>query len=71
MKNYCFKIATLEEYRAERASHIARIKSQVSQVKSVDIKFERNGQGKLFNNILEELKPENEQFHETFVEQGI
>jgi len=66
-KKHCFKIATLEEYLKERASHIARIKSQVSIVRAMDRKYEQNGQGKLFNNILEELKPENEQYHETFM----
>lgn len=66
MKNYCFKIATLEEYREERMSHINRIKSQVAQVKAMDMKFERDGQGKLFNNILDDLKESNEQYHETF-----
>lgn len=67
-KKHCFKIATLEEYRKERASHIARIKSQVAQVEAMDRKFERNGQGKIFNNVLNDLKSENEQFHQTFME---
>lgn len=68
MKDCCFKIATYEEYLQERASHIARLKSQVAQVEAMDRKFERNGQGKLFNNVLDDLKDNNEQFHETFVE---
>lgn len=70
-KAHKFKIATFEEYKQERSSHIARIKSQVAQVKAQDKKFEQDGQGKLFNNILDELKPENEQFHETFVDKPI
>lgn len=64
---HCFKIATLEEYKKYRAKLIRRIKNAVAQVRNWDSKYERNGQYKLFNNILEELKPENEQFHETFV----
>lgn len=68
MKNYCFKIGTLEEYKEERLSHIRRLKNQVKMIEDMDKKFSRNGQGKLFNNILEELKDNNEQFHETFIE---
>lgn len=70
MKNYCFKIGTLEEYTEERAAHIRRLKNQVKFIKDMDAKFERNGQVKLFNNILEELKPENEQYHETFIKKN-
>lgn len=67
VEKHCFKIATREEYAKERARHIARIKNEVAQVQAQDKKYERDGQGKLFNNILEELKPQNEQYHETFV----
>lgn len=69
MQDCCFKIATLEEYKKERATHIARLKSQKAQIEAMDYKFERHGQGKIFNNILEELKESNEQFHETFYEE--
>lgn len=68
-RKHCFKIATREEYEIERNYHIRRLKSQVAQIQAMDRKFERDGQGKLFNNILEELKPTNEQYHQTFVEE--
>jgi len=69
-KKHCFKIATYEEYIEERNYHIRRLKSQVAQVEAMDYKMSRNGQGKLLNNILEELKPENKQFYETFKKRG-
>lgn len=68
-KKHCFKIATEEEYWEARTAHINRIKSQVAQVQAMDQKYNRNGQGKLFNNVLNELTKANEQFHETFIEQ--
>lgn len=64
---HCFKIATLEEYRKFRAKLTKRIKNAVAQVEAWDTKYERNGQCKLFNNVLNELNPRNEQYHETFV----
>lgn len=70
-KKHKFKIANLEEYLEERARHIARIKSEVAQVEAQDKKYQQDGQVKLFNNILEELKPTNEQMHETFMPQEI
>lgn len=66
-KKHMFKIATYEEYVEERNYHIRKLKKQVAMIESMDNKFNRNGQGKLFNNILNELKPQNEQFHETFM----
>lgn len=69
-KKHMFKIATFEEYKAERNYHIRKLKSQVAQIKAMDSKFEQNGQGKLLNNILNELTDDNEQFHETFVPEG-
>ena len=62
-----FKIATLDEYVIERAAHIRRLKCQAEQIRNMDAKFLRDGQGKLFNNILNELTDENEQFHDTFI----
>ena len=66
-KKHCFKIATIEEYKEERNYHIRKLKTQVDLIEAMDRKFERNGQVKIFNNVLNELKPENEQYHETFV----
>lgn len=64
---HCFKIANEEEYKHYRAKLVARIQSAVKQIEAWDTKYERNGQGKLFNNVLNDLKPQNEQFHETFM----
>lgn len=66
-KKHCFKIATVEEYIEDRNRHIRRLKTEVEQIKAMDFKCNRDGQVKFMNNALEELKPENEQFHETFV----
>lgn len=55
MKNCCFKIGTFEEYMEERASHIARLKNEVAQIKNVDAKFENNVNEKKFDDILDEL----------------
>lgn len=66
-KKHCFKIATIEEYKQERNYHIRKLKTQVDLIEAMDRKFERNGQVKIFNNVLNELKPENEQYHETFI----
>lgn len=68
---HCFKIANEQEYDTYRGKLIKRIINTVDQVKAWDTKYHRNGQGKLFNNELNELKPENKQFHETFIEQKI
>lgn len=66
LKNNCFKMATYEEYKQERASHIARLKSQVKQIQDMDFKMKQDGQYKLFNNIMEVLNDSNEQYHDTF-----
>lgn len=70
-KKHCFKIATIDEYREERNYHIRKLKTQVSLIEAMDRKFNRNGQVKIFNNVLNELKPENEQYHETFVKDNL
>lgn len=68
MKNYCFKIATESEYKEERLSHINRIKSQVAQVVATDKKYYRNGTADLWDVVLNELKPDDIHFHESFFE---
>lgn len=70
MKDNCFKIATYEEYMEERKSHIRRLKSQVAQIQAMDYKAHRDGMGKILNNIFEELKDDNKQFHETFIKES-
>lgn len=49
MKNRCFKIATIEEYLEERNAHIRRLLNQVQEIKDMDYKYHRDGQGKLFS----------------------
>lgn len=66
MKDYKFKIATLEEYKEERRSHINRLLAQKRQIEAMDAKFERDGQGKLFNSVFNELKENDKHFYETF-----
>lgn len=66
MKNHKFKIATEEEYKEERARHIRALKKQVEFIENMDKKHYRNGQGKLLNSDLGELKPHNKQFYETY-----
>jgi len=72
MKNRCFKIATYEEYVEERNAHIRRLKSQVAEIKDMDFKYNRDGQGKLISCadvvITEESKAR--PFVETFIEEG-
>ena len=70
IKSNCYKIANEDEYKRERASHIRRLKVQAQQIRDMDRKYNQDGYGKLLNNILNELKPENEQWHETFVNEN-
>lgn len=53
MKNYCFKIGTVDEYRQERAKHIRRLKNQVQEIQNMDFKYDRDGQGKLVGEFYE------------------
>lgn len=41
-KNYCFKIATKEEYKAYRNERIRRLKAQVKMLKDIDFKYSRD-----------------------------
>lgn len=68
-KKYCFKIATREEAEAEIESHRRRLISQAEQIAHFNRKIGRDGQFKLLNELLNELKPNNEQYHETFKEE--
>lgn len=52
MKNYCFKIATKEEYIAERNAHIRRLKEQVKIIKDMDYKNRINNS---FDLLLQEF----------------
>lgn len=51
LKDNHFKIATYEEYRQERASHIARLKSQARQVRAMEFKMKRDGEMDLFDEL--------------------
>ena len=70
MKNRCFKIATYEEYVEERNAHIRRLKNQVAEIKDMDFKYNRDGQGKLIscqNAVIDEMSKARP-FVETFIE---
>lgn len=53
MKNYCFKIGTVDEYKQERAKHIRRLKNQVQEIQNMDFKYDRHGQMNLVGEIYE------------------
>lgn len=68
-KKYKFKIATRREAEEEIESHKRRLITQAVQIAHFNRKIGRNGQFKLLNELLNELKPNNEQYHETFKEE--
>lgn len=65
-RKHCFKIATYDEYKRERNSHICRLKTQVAQLKAMDRKYHQDGQADIYDEELNELNSDIEKYHETF-----